>query len=49
MVKMWDAKLVKMRNEMNISNIVKRIGDKADSSDITDAFDKQNTRIELIE
>lgn len=34
MVKLWDSKLVKMRNEMNISNIVKRIGEKADSIEV---------------
>jgi hypothetical protein len=30
MVKVWDQKLVKLRNDMNISNVVKRIGDKAE-------------------
>jgi len=30
MVKMWDAKIVRLRNDMNIHSILKSIGTKAD-------------------
>jgi hypothetical protein len=30
MVKLWDTKLVKLRSEMNIHAIVKKIGEKCD-------------------
>jgi hypothetical protein len=30
MVKLWDSKMVKLRQDMNIHAIVKRIGEKAD-------------------
>jgi hypothetical protein len=30
MVKLWDSKIVKLRSEMNIHSIVKKIGEKAD-------------------
>jgi hypothetical protein len=36
MVKMWDQKLVKLRNEMNIQSIVKRIGEKADTTEVNE-------------
>ena len=31
MVKLWDSKLVKMRSDLNIQSVVKRIGEKADA------------------
>jgi hypothetical protein len=34
MVKLWDSKLVKLRQDMNIHAIVKRIGEKADAVEI---------------
>ena len=38
MVKLWDQKLVKLRNDMNISNVVRRIGDKAEQTDVAEGF-----------
>lgn len=40
MVKLWDSKLVKMRSEMNISNVLRRIGEKADITDVNEAFEE---------
>lgn len=40
MAKMWDQKLVKLRQDMNIHAIVKRIGEKADLSQVKDNFDE---------
>jgi hypothetical protein len=39
MVKLWDTKLVKLRSEMNIHSIVKRIGEKAESTEVKDSFE----------
>ena len=49
MVKLWDAKLVKLRNEMNIHAIVKRIGEKAETAEVKENFDAQAQRIESLE
>lgn len=49
MVKMWDQKLVKLRNEMNIQSIVKRIGEKADSVDVNEQYTTTGQRIEQLE
>lgn len=34
MAKFWDSKIVKLREDMNIHGIVKRIGEKADASEV---------------
>lgn len=49
MVKLWDSKLVKLRQDMNIHAIVKRIGEKADTVEVKDAIDTSNTRIDGLE
>ncbi len=49
MVKLWDSKLVKLRQDMNIHAIVKRIGEKADAVEIKQAFDEQVARVEQLE
>ena len=39
MVKLWDSKIVKLRSEMNIHSIVKKIGEKADLGEMKDSFE----------
>lgn len=34
MVKLWDAKLVKLRNEVNMHSVIKKMGDKANAEDV---------------
>lgn len=41
MVKLWDAKLVKLRNEVNMHTIIKKIGDKAEAQDVRAEFEIQ--------
>lgn len=38
MVKLWDSKLVKLRTDMNIQSVVRRIAEKADSTEVNDAL-----------
>jgi hypothetical protein len=38
MVKLWDSKLVKLRNDMNIQSITRRISEKADSVEVNEAL-----------
>ncbi|CDW76177.1 UNKNOWN [Stylonychia lemnae] len=49
MAKMWDSKLVKLRQDMNIHSIIKKIGEKAEQVEVKDAFETQMKRIEQIE
>eukprot|EP00347_Sterkiella_histriomuscorum_P003679 403363358 len=49
MAKMWDSKLVKLRQDMNIHSIIKKIGEKAEQQDVKEAFEGQTKRIDQIE
>jgi len=39
MAKMWDSKLVKLRQDMNIHAIIKKIAEKAEAIEVKDAFE----------
>ena len=43
--KYWDAKLVKMRSELNVHQLIKRLDDKASQSDTLVMFEESNLRI----
>lgn len=45
MVKLWDTKLVKLRGELNIHSIVKKIGEKADEVDVKENIESQMHRV----
>ena len=38
-VKLWDARLVNLRKELNIESVLKRIGDKADTFTVSNAIE----------
>ena len=40
MAKLWDSKVVKLRQDMNIHGILKRIGEKADDADIKELLNE---------
>lgn len=45
MEKYWDAKLVKIRNELNIHQLTKRIDEKASDNEIKIMFEESNMRM----
>lgn len=49
MAKMWDSKLVKLRQDMNIHSIIRKIGEKAEASEVKDNFEVTEKRIDQIE
>lgn len=46
MVKMWDAKIVRLRNDMNIHSILKSIGTKADQFEVNENFASHSQRVD---
>lgn len=49
MVKLWDQKLVKMRSDLNIASVVRRMGEKADANIVNDTFEQHTQRVDQIE
>ena len=49
MVKLWDQKLVKMRSELNITSVVKRIQDKADNNEVQEMMQQFEDRVAQME
>ena len=48
-MKLWDQKLVKMRSELNITSVVKRIQDKADNIEVQDMMQQYEERVTQME
>ena len=49
MAKMWDSKLVKLRQDMNIHSIIRKIAEKAEAGEVKDQFEVHGKKIDQIE
>lgn len=49
LAKVWDSKLVKLRQDMNVHSILKKINEKAENAEVQQSFEAHQQRIQQIE